>query len=120
VISSFPVAGQVPFTSDLHWSDAFWLNPILTCNCQRKDTATLRSKAGIEAFLHVANEPRLTPEEWENSIKRGTVTCIFCKTNYRLKEVQPRYLWMPTRMGRPTGPGGASLLKLPTYRMVRL
>jgi len=61
----------------------------------------------------------MTPEEWEDCIRQGTVRCRSCGAIYTIKEVPPRYLWMPTRRGQITGPNGTSLVKFPTHRIIR-
>jgi hypothetical protein len=117
--NTWPVAGMIPFTSGHQWSDDFWLNPLLPCDCRKPDVATLHSKQGIDAFLNISYEVRLTPQSWERQIQSGSFTCNHCGSHYIFREMQPRYLWMPTRMGITTGPDGTSLVALPTHRMIR-
>ncbi len=127
-MSSIPLIRNIGYFKDHVWTKEFWDFPLMQCiNCGTiiKDNAIKTSLArtnvefDVEAFVW-SKEPvlfRLAPEYVMDASKRGEIECPKCKKQYNLKGALPRYLWMPTRMGKATGPGGASLKSLPTYRI---
>lgn len=127
-ISDIPLIRNVGYFKDHVWSREFWDFPLMQCtNCSSvsKDVAVKRYNMEIDAEFDVdafiwSREPvlfRLTPEDVMNASKQGEIECPKCKKLFYLKRALPRYLWMPTRMGKVTGPGGSSLVSLPTYRI---
>jgi len=117
--SQVPLLGRLPYFHDHVWSDDFWFAHILPCErCEaRGGTPPLRD---IEAFLWLRQPKfvRLPPKQLEEALARGEVTCTVCGTVYKIrKDPHPRYLWMPVRAGRATGPDGSHLLELPIYRV---
>lgn len=127
-LSSIPLIRNIGYFKDHVWTREFWDFPLMQCiNCGTiiKDIAIKSNKLetnvefDVDAFVW-SREPilfRLAPEIAMDASKRGEIECPKCKKLYNLKSALPRYLWMPTRMGKATGPGGASLISLQTYRI---
>lgn len=128
-LRSIPLIRNIGYVKDHVWTREFWDFPLLQCvNCGRmiQNYNTIKTNIAktnvdfdIDAFIW-STEPllfRLTPERVMEASKRGEIECPKCKKLYKLKSSLPRYLWMPTRMGKVTGPDGASLIQLPTYRI---
>lgn len=119
--SQVPLLGRLAYFHDHVWSDDFWFVPILPCEqCEARGARpALRD---VESFLWL-NQPkfvRLQPQQLEEALGRGEFVCTGCRIVYKIrKDPHPRYLWMPVRAGRATGPDGTHLLELPIYRVRR-
>jgi hypothetical protein len=128
LMSSIPLIRNIGYFKDHVWTREFWDFPLMQCiycgsiikdNAIKTSIAKTNVKFDMDAFIW-SKEPvlfRLAPECVMDASKRGELSCPKCKKRYNLKSAFPRYLWMPTRMGKATSPGGASIMPLPTYRI---
>ncbi|ELR98397.1 hypothetical protein GLO73106DRAFT_00022280 [Gloeocapsa sp. PCC 73106] len=118
-IAQIPLIGRLKYFNDHVWSKEFWEYPVLECaNPKCKTIGQHKNHFNVDDFLWTRGQGfyHITPKEMKTSIKSGKIQCPNCKAIYQFKEaVYPHYQWMPLRMGRPTGPDGTSLIKLPTY-----
>ncbi len=115
IYASLPLIGRLKYLQDHVWSEEFWEYPRLPCS-----DATLSGVArpfSVNDFLWIKDHT-LTPAHLQEAIKHGEVVCPFCRTAYQLRQLPPRYLWYPRRMGKVTGPEGLPLQALPTYQAI--
>jgi len=118
-LSQLPLIGRLSYFNDHVWSEEFWSTLILPCD-RHRGHAPRSGTFDLDDFLWLS-DPRLVrlPLTQLDSVSRcWEVTCPECQTPYKITlDPYPRYLWMPVRVGRPTGPDGSSLMELPIYRL---
>lgn len=119
--SQLPLIGRLPYFRDHVWSEEFLSDPFLPC--ARCGARAQRSRTfDLEAFLWLRdpNLVRLSAQQLDEALCRGKVACSICGTVYNIKQdPHPRYLWMPMRAGKATGPDGSHLIELPIFRVSR-
>ncbi len=119
VYRQLPIIGRVKYFNDHVFSREFWEDPLLPCTeCKKRGNPPNQNE--VDAFLWI-QEPgmvRLTVDLLQHSLLDGVITCPTCKTAYLIEvDKYPRYLWMPVRYGKPTGPDGSHIIELPVYRV---
>jgi hypothetical protein len=118
IYAQLPLIGRLRYFHDHVWSDEFWFTPILPC--ARCGARTQRPRLfDLDAFLWLrdAHLVRLSAQQLADAISRGEVACPACRTVYNITQApHSRYLWMPVRAGRATGPDGSHLVELPIFR----
>lgn len=99
------------------YQDSFWTDRIVACpTCSRGNPS--KQAFDIEMFMH-HREPglkRVSPMEMEGIVQSGHWRCKECGHRFAVvEEEHPQLRWWPVRLGRPTGPNGVYVERLPVY-----
>jgi len=116
--SQLPLIGRLSYFNDHVWSEEFWSTLLMPCEHHKEPTPRPRT-LNLDNFLWLSDPGlvRIPPSEFDSASHCWEITCPICGTPYNITlDPYPRYLWMPVRVGRPTGPDGTSLIELPIYR----
>lgn len=112
------------YYNDYVWSKEFWDYPLLQC----VHAAPLKGKMDPDDFLFTKQplHVKLSPKQLEKAVSKGKICCPGCadcpdrrcRAVFKITEdINPRYLWMPTRMGIiKNGDHKSGLYRLPVYR----
>lgn len=116
---SVPLLGQLSYFNDEVFSDSFWEDLILPCpHCCKK----YGGPSSIENFLWIKmpSMSRVKEKEVKKLLATQKWNCPNKKCYAQFKITAndpPRFFWMPTRMGRTTGPNGNAIMPRPVYRL---
>ncbi|HYG10132.1 MAG TPA: hypothetical protein VD835_09310 [Pyrinomonadaceae bacterium] len=122
LLAQLPLISRVGYFKDHVWSDNFWDEPLLPCEvCLWRNGPATSIDLGAFLWLREPHLVRLNTELLARSMEAGRLECPRCHTAYEIEQdAYPRYLWLPVRYGKPTGPDGARLVELPVYRARRM
>lgn len=124
-----PLVGKLPYFNDPVWSDEFNFWPLIQCDrCSERTLANhaafpgrrFVSRIDVDAFLGCEAPllhkvaPQLLGEVLRGS--RSLPCPGGCGSVFKLDEAPARFLWYAVRCGRPTGPDGGSISKVPCIR----
>ena len=103
------------------FGDKFWIDRIVACpTCSRSNNS--KESFDVERFMS-HGEPglkRVSPIRMAAILGSGNWQCEECGHRFTIvEEERPQFRWWPARLGRPTGPGGVYVERLPVYSFSR-
>lgn len=101
------------------YQDSFWTDRIVSCpTCSRRNLS--KQAFDIEMFMS-HREPGLkqvSPAQMQEVLRSRQWRCKECSHSFAIvEEERPQLRWWPVRGGRPTGPGGVFVERLPVYSL---
>lgn len=122
-LASLPVIGKLPYLADPVWGADFWNQGLLRCPTVTAAGSETISNIGMNQFLWLGRQPGVAYiklDSLDPDVAEECVKCPLCSGRVRLRPGPPRAVWMPIRLGRPTGPEGATLVSNPVWRATHL
>lgn len=101
------------------YREGFWQDRIVTCPCcTQKNEA--KNHFDLDSFLfnQLPGQYRVSSEQMNQITNTGVWQCEICSYKYQVVlHKYPQYLLWPLRMGKPTGPNGCFIERVPMFEL---
>ena len=110
------------YVNDEVFQDVFWKN--ISYQTEERTPALVNGVVNPNVFMDVpmAEEIGLSEDELKNAANNGTFISLTSSKGtkrYRVKKGITRYLWLATRMGKPTVKDAPGLEVIQTYNLIK-
>lgn len=110
------------YVNDEVFQDVFWKN--ISYQTEERTPALVKGVVNPNVFMDVpmAEETGLSEEELKDAADNGTLITLTSSKGtkrYRVEKGITRYLWLATRMGRPTVKDAPGLEVIQTYNLIK-
>lgn len=110
------------YVNDEVFQDVFWKN--ISYQTEERTPALVKGVVNPNVFMDVpmAEETGLSEEELKNAASNGTLITLTSSKGtkrYRVEKGITRYLWLATRMGKPTVKDAPGLEVIQTYNLIK-